>query len=144
MITDNPVTICDIGHNEHGLKYNFAQLERMKASGEYTHLIIVYGSVADKDVNAVIHLMPEDAVYIFTQAHGKRALPAKSAMEKYMAFCEEIGRQTADIHCIGTVVEARRKAEDIAASIVQADPCARPLIYIGGSTYVVSEAVADQ
>ena len=143
-ISDNPLTICDIGHNEHGLKYNFAQLERMKDSGEYTHLIIVYGSVADKDVDAVIHLMPQDAVYIFTQAHGKRALPAEKAMEKYMAFCKEVGRQTSDIHCIGTVVEARRKAEDIAASIVQADPCARPLIYIGGSTYVVSEAVADR
>jgi dihydrofolate synthase/folylpolyglutamate synthase len=51
-ISDNPLSICDIGHNEHGLKYNFAQLERMKASGEVTHLIIVYGSVADKDVDA--------------------------------------------------------------------------------------------
>ena len=140
-ISDNPVTICDIGHNEHGLKYNFAQLERMKSAGEFTHLIIVYGSVADKDVDAVIHLMPEGAVYVFTQAHGKRALPAEKAMEKYMAFCRETGRPPGDIHCVGTVVEARRMAEDIAASIMQADPCARPMIYIGGSTYVVSEAV---
>jgi dihydrofolate synthase/folylpolyglutamate synthase len=140
-ISDNPVTICDIGHNEHGLKYNFAQLERMKESGEFTHLIIVYGSVADKDVDAVIHLMPEDAVYVFTQAHGKRALPAEKAMEKYLTFCKDTGREPGDVRCVGDVAEARRQAEDIASSIMQTDPHASPLIYIGGSTYVVSEAV---
>lgn len=140
-ISDNPVTICDIGHNEHGLKYNFAQLERIMASGEYNHLIIVYGSVADKDVDAVIHLMPEHATYIFTQAHGKRALPAEQAMNKYMKFCEESGRQVGDVYCIEDVGQARRKAESIAAAIMQKNPDARPMIYIGGSTYVVSEAV---
>lgn len=143
-ISDNPVTICDIGHNEHGLKYNFAQLERIMASGECTHLIIVYGSVADKDVDAVIHLMPERATYIFTQAHGKRALPAEQAMNKYMKFCEESGRQVGDVYCIEDVVQARRKAESLSAAIMQENPDARPMIYIGGSTYVVSEAVAER
>ncbi len=141
-ISDNPLTICDIGHNEHGLKYNFAQLERMKASGEYSHLIIVYGSVADKDVNAVIHLMPEDAVYVFTQAHGKRALPAETAVKKYLDYCEASGAVPSQVYCVPVVSEARCKAEEIAASIVKEDPAARPIIYIGGSTYVVSEGVS--
>ena len=140
-ISDNPVTICDIGHNEHGLKYNFAQLERMKAAGEVTHLIIVYGSVADKDVDAVIHLMPEDAVYVFTQAHGKRALPAETAMKKYLDYCEESGAEPCQVYCVPVVSEAREKAEEIAASVMKNNPDARPMIYIGGSTYVVSEAV---
>ena len=75
-LSDNPYVICDIGHNEHGFKYNFAHLERMKSEGRCTDLIMVYGSVADKDVDSVIHLMPKDAIYVFTQAQGKRALPA--------------------------------------------------------------------
>jgi dihydrofolate synthase/folylpolyglutamate synthase len=141
-ISDNPYMICDIGHNEHGLKYNFAQLSRMKESGEITDLIMVYGSVADKDVNSVIHLMPEGAAYIFTQANGKRALPAEVAMKKYVAFCEESGRDASNVRCVPSVPEARRVAEELAASLLEADPSARPLIYIGGSTYVVSEAVA--
>ena len=140
-ISDNPLTICDIGHNEHGLKYNFAQLERMKASGEVTHLIIVYGSVADKDVDAVIHLMPEEAIYVFTQAHGKRALPAETAMKKYLDYCKESGAEPCQVYCVPVVSEAREKAEEVAASIMKADQNARPIIYIGGSTYVVSEAV---
>ena len=140
-ISDEPMTICDIGHNEHGLKYNFAQLERMKAEGECTHLVIVYGSVADKDVDSVIHLMPEDAVYVFTQAHGKRALPASAARDKYLAFCAESGRSAENVYVEEEVADAVTLARSLASGIVAAEPAARPLIYIGGSTYVVSEAV---
>lgn len=141
-LSDNPYMICDIGHNEHGLKYNFAHLERMKTEGKCTDLIIVYGSVADKDVDSVIHLMPKDAIYVFTQAQGKRALPAENIRDRYLTFCEENLRSIGTVHCAGTVVEAMNLAYEIAAGIVAADADARPLIYVGGSTYVVSEAVA--
>lgn len=137
-LSDSPYTICDIGHNEHGLKYNFAQLARMQADG-YS-LIMVYGSVADKDVDAVLHLMPEGAQYVFTQAHGKRALAAEKIRERYTAHCEEAGRTAENIHCCGTVIEAVKLAYSLAAELVETG--ARPLVYIGGSTYVVSEAVA--
>ena len=141
-LSDNPYVICDIGHNEHGLKYNFAHLERMKSEGRCTDLIMVYGSVADKDVDSVIHLMPKDAIYVFTQAQGKRALPAENIRDRYLTFCEENSRSIGRVHCAGTVVEAMNLAYEIAAGIVAADADARPLIYVGGSTYVVSEAVA--
>lgn len=141
-LSDNPYVICDIGHNEHGLKYNFAHLERMKTECKCTDLIIVYGSVADKDVDSVIHLMPKDAIYVFTQAQGKRALPAENIRDRYLTFCEENSRSIGTVHCAGTVVEAMNLAYEIAAGIVAADADARPLIYVGGSTYVVSEAVA--
>ena len=141
-ISDDPYVICDIGHNEHGLRHNFSQLERMLAEGEFTDLIMVYGSVADKDVDAVLHLMPENATYVFTQAHGKRALAAENVRGRYLAFCTETGRKTDDVHCCGTVVEAMELAFRHAASLKEADENARPLIYVGGSTYVVSEAVS--
>ena len=140
-LSDDPYVICDIGHNEHGLKYNFAQLEKMRKDGRCTHIIMLYGSVADKDVDAVLHLMPADAAYVFTQAHGKRALPAEEARDRYLSYCAETGRPTGDVHCCGTVIEAVRHACRLAALIKESDPDALPLIYIGGSTYVVSEAV---
>ncbi|MBQ3250465.1 MAG: bifunctional folylpolyglutamate synthase/dihydrofolate synthase [Bacteroidales bacterium] len=140
-LSDDPYVICDIGHNEHGLKYNFAQLEKMRKDGRCTHIIMVYGSVADKDVDAVLHLMPADAAYVFTQAHGKRALPAEEARDRYLSYCAETGRPTGDVHCCGTVIEAVRHACRLASLIKESDPDALPLIYIGGSTYVVSEAV---
>ena len=141
-ISDDPWMICDIGHNEHGLRYNFAQLERMRTEGRCSDLIIVYGSVADKDVDAVMHLMPEDAVYVFTKADGKRALAAAAVREKYLAFCESSGRSTENVHVEENVSAAVALAKSIAAEISSSRSGARPLIYIGGSTYVVSEAVA--
>lgn len=141
-IYDDPHMICDIGHNEHGLRYNFSQLSRMMDRGEFTDLIMVYGSVADKDVDAVLHLLPENAVYVFTQAHGKRALPAEIIRERYLAFCKDSGRPAGEVRCAGTVIEALKAAEELAASMKRTDPSACPLVYIGGSTYVVSEAVA--
>ena len=135
-LCDNPYTICDIGHNEHGLKYNFGQLSRMVDSGKFSKLIMVYGSVADKDVDAVLHLLPENAVYVFTQADSKRALSAVTIREKYLSHCQESGRPVGQVDVVPSVAEALETAFRLAV-LEKA-----PLIYIGGSTYVVSEAVA--
>ena len=140
-LSDNPLTICDIGHNEHGLRYNFSQLQRMKEDGQCSHLILVYGSVADKDVDAVLHLMPKDAIYIFTQAQSKRALPAESIYEKYALYCNETGLNLDNVYVRDNVKDAVALAREIASELTFSDQSANPLIYIGGSTYVVSEAV---
>lgn len=141
-LSDDPRVICDIGHNEHGLRNNFSQLEKMQADGRCSHLILVYGSVADKDVDSVLHLLPENASYVFTQAQGKRALPAKEIRDRYLAFCASCGRSAGDVLCVASVAEAVKAALDIASSLKAVDPDSSPLVYIGGSTYVVSEAVA--
>ena len=138
-LSETPLTICDIGHNEHGLRHNFAQLNRMKEEG--AELIIVYGSVADKDVDSVIHLMPEGATYIFTQAQSKRALAAEEISRKYHDFCAENGRNPGQVYVKDTVRSAVAMAREVTSGILEENPAAKPVIYIGGSTYVVSEAV---
>lgn len=141
-VSEDPWIICDIGHNAHGLKYNFHQLSQILSEGRCSKLIIVYGTVADKDYSAVFPLMPESAAYIFTNASGRRACPAGTVMARYEDFCRETGRDNGRIFEADTVEEAVAKAVSLAREA--ADDCAspRPLIYIGGSTYVVSEAVA--
>lgn len=143
-LSDAPLTICDIGHNEHGLRHNFAQLETMLADGRCSDLILVYGSVADKDVDSVLHLMPQNATYIFTQAQSKRALAAEKIYEKYTAFCRESGRKSDDIYVRDNVAEAVKLARELAQKCISADKEAKPFIYIGGSTYVVSESVTSE
>ena len=135
-ISDDPYVICDIGHNEHGLRHNFSQLERMLAEGEFTDLIMVYGSVADKDVDAALRHLPERAVCVFTQANSKRALAAEKIKEKYLAYCSETGRAAGDVYVTSAVTEALALSGKLAAGEIA------PFVYIGGSTYVVSEAVA--
>lgn len=138
QVMDNPRIICDIGHNEHGLKYNFSQLAQMQKSGEISKLIMVYGSVADKDVDAAVSLFPENAVYIFTKAKGKRAMPAEAVREKYLAMCASNGCEPSETYCLDNVSDAVSLALTIAGDCKDA----MPLVYVGGSTYVVSEAVA--
>jgi dihydrofolate synthase/folylpolyglutamate synthase len=135
-LSDSPYTICDIGHNEHGLKYNFAQLKKMIESGDFSKLIIVYGSVADKDVDAALRHLPEEAVCVFTQANSKRALAAEKIKEKYLTYCSETGRAAGDVYVTSAVTEALALSGKLAAGEIA------PFVYIGGSTYVVSEAVA--
>ena len=139
VLSESPLTICDIGHNEHGLRHNFSQLSRMKEGG--AELIIVYGSVADKDVDSVMHLLPEGATYIFTQAQSKRALSAEKISQKYHEFCTANGRDTGQIFVKDTVESAVELAQEIASSLLAENVDTQPVIYIGGSTYVVSEAV---
>lgn len=141
-ISDHPYVICDIGHNGHGLKYNFSQLADMKADGRCSDLIVVYGSVADKDVDQVLRLMPADAIHVFTQADSGRALPAEAVKERYIECCRSSGRDCGEIHVADTVADAVSLALKIAERVTGAGSSAHPLIYIGGSTYVVSEAVA--
>jgi dihydrofolate synthase/folylpolyglutamate synthase len=126
------LTIADIGHNGHGLRHNFSQLAMMKASGEVSDIILVYGSVADKDVDAALELMPEEVTVVFTQAQGKRALPADEVRESHLRQREQAG----DVYCEPDVAKAVSLAMDIASRKE------KPLVYIGGSTYVVSEAIA--
>ena len=143
QVSDNPRVICDIGHNEHGLKYNFAQLSQMLESGDVSKLIIVYGSVADKDVDAAVRLLPAGATYVFTKAQGKRAMPAETVRDKYLSVCACDARCPGEVYCCESVDDARRLAYQLVASYENSGTSsADVLIYVGGSTYVVSEFLA--
>lgn len=136
ILSDKPLVICDIGHNVHGLKYNFRQLEDMMSEGGFSDLIIVYGTVSDKDVDASVELFPRRAHYVFTQARGKRAMPASDILDRYLSVSREAGTEEVSAVSIPDVADA------VEYALNKAGECECPLIYIGGSTYVVSEAVS--
>lgn len=131
-----PDVICDIGHNAPALKYNFAQLNGYLESGAYSSLIIVYGVMADKNFDAIMPLFPENATWIFTAPQTRRADPAEDIMARYSAFCAKVGRQTSRLYVQNSVRDAVAAALKTAAAYG-----GNPLIYIGGSTFVVAEAV---
>ena len=133
-LSDVPYIICDIGHNAHALRYNFAQLRHEVSTGRFSSLIIVYGIMADKDIEPILPLMPADATYIFCAPDTPRALPAADLLARYRTFCEEQGRAP---HAY--VAETVREAVGMATRL--AKDYERPLVYIGGSTFVVAEAV---
>jgi len=81
-IQESPRVILDVAHNEHGV---LALLDQL-ASLHFQHLHIVTGMVKDKDIEAVLKLLPTDAMYYFTQSHIPRALPVNELAEKAVAM----------------------------------------------------------
>lgn len=134
-LSTNPEVLCDIGHNAPALAYNFGQLNGYIDSDEFTSLIIVYGVMADKNFDAIMPLFPENATWIFTTPQTKRAEPASRILERYSAYCKMTGRSVSRLYVQDSVRDAVALALKTASSYG-----GRPLVYVGGSTFVVSEA----
>lgn len=123
QLRKSPNIICDIAHNAHGIKYVVEQIEQQN----YKSLHIIFGMANDKDVNSVMQLLPHNATYYLTKASVDRALN------------EHILARHAESHslkysCYSKVGEA------IDTAIKNADK--DDLIFIGGSSFIVSDALA--
>ncbi len=148
-LSTQPYVLADIGHNPQALDNNFRQLEKLVARGDFSSLIIVYGIMADKDLDAILPLMPRNATYIFTTPQTPRALPADDILEKFRAFSEAAGDNAkARTFAFSSVRQAVQMAIQLAQRLgvqlsrsASAETPAPPLIYIGGSTFVVAEAL---
>ena len=120
----NPKVICDIGHNPAALARNFAQLG---SSGK--PLTIVYGIMADKALDDIAPLMPADADYILCAPKGNRALPVQELHSRLSKLRPELRLEEAP-----SVAQAVQTARDKSQN--------ESIIYIGGSTFVVAEALS--
>jgi dihydrofolate synthase/folylpolyglutamate synthase len=144
-LSSQPFVIADIGHNAQALQYNFQQMRKLLDEGVCSSLIIVYGIMADKDLDAILPLMPEDATYIFTAPNTPRALAADDLLSRFNAFHPV---RTSRTYAFTSVQQAVQMAVSLSRTLSQqlsrsasAESPAPPLIYIGGSTYVVAEAL---
>jgi dihydrofolate synthase / folylpolyglutamate synthase len=119
-LNDKPFIVCDTGHNEAGVQEVLSQIGKQK----FDKLHIVWGMVNDKDITAILKMLPRHTAYYFCQAKIPRAMPAQELMTK----ASEFGLQGL---VVGDVNEAIMKAK---RSCTEND-----MIFIGGSTFVVAE-----
>lgn len=125
-LSDNPLIVCDTGHNEAGLRYTMEQLDRTaKRRNGKKHIVI--GFVADKAIDDIIALLPHDATYYFTQASIPRALPVDQLKERF-----------AEHGIPGNTYSTPKDAADAALKTTSYSD----VIYIGGSTFVVADYLA--
>lgn len=126
VIGNAPLTICDTGHNSHGIRYVAEQLKQLMIANPIAKLHIVFGMVNDKDVEVVLDLLPHTAIYYFTQAQTHRAIPA-----------DELAKMAGNHALMGipypTVADAIKNARQNAEH--------DDVIFIGGSNYIVGEAL---
>ena len=122
ILAREPLTVCDTGHNAHGLALVGEQLRRRGGR----RLCCVMGFCADKDIAAIVKLLPADAHYIFTRAGVERAAATETIAR--LAAAAGLGCEQAP-----TVAEALARAR---ATLSPED-----MLFIGGSTFVVAEAM---
>ena len=119
-IQESPKIILDVAHNEHGVNALLDQL----ATLHFKELHIITGMVKDKDVEAVLNLLPKKANYYYTQSHIPRALS-----------CTELSDKGNRLGLVGECYE------NVNLAIEQANKNANPqdLILVIGSVFLVAE-----
>jgi len=122
QLQSSPRIICDIAHNAHGLRYVAEQL----LAEHYERLHIVFGMANDKDVDAVLAIMPVKAHYYFTKASVERALNEK-ILEIHAA---DHGLEGSTFPSVSEAVHAAKE-----------NAGENDLIFIGGSSFVVADAL---
>jgi dihydrofolate synthase/folylpolyglutamate synthase len=122
ILNKQPLTICDTGHNINGIAYVLEQI----AQQNFEHLHFVIGMVKDKDIVKILALLPVNATYYFTKANIPRALSELDLQAQASNF--QLKGKT-----YPSVKEAIAAANNAASK--------NDLIFIGGSTFVVAEAI---
>ena len=120
VINNKPLTVCDTGHNLGGFTYLVQQIKSQKCD----KLRIVFGMVNDKDIKGVISLLPKNAIYYFTQASVKRAMPSNELKSLAQAY--------------GLYGNAYDNIEQAYTTALH-DANENDFIYIGGSSFVVAD-----
>jgi dihydrofolate synthase/folylpolyglutamate synthase len=122
QLSSNPLTYADTGHNEAGMR------EVLKQISEIPHyqLYFVLGMVNDKDLSAILSLLPARAEYFFCAASVPRALDAT------------VLQTHAKKHGLKGAVYTSVKD---ALSAAQAKAGRSDLVFVGGSTFTVADAL---
>ncbi|ALL07918.1 dihydrofolate synthase [Pedobacter sp. PACM 27299] len=121
-LSENPLVICDTGHNIAGI----TEVVQNINDTPHDQLHIVIGMVKDKDITGVLQLLPTDAHYYFCQPDLERALPVL-----------ELAEQAKNYYLVGDVFPSVQLAFHAAKDNANAND----LIFIGGSTFVVAEVL---
>lgn len=121
-LNKKPLTICDIGHNEDGIKEIVKGIKKIK----YNHLHFVLGTVNDKDITKMLSLLPKEATYYFCKAKIPRAMNEKEL--------KTLGNK------MGLKGESYKSVK-AALKVAQSSAKKQDLIFIGGSAFVVAEVI---
>jgi len=120
IISNNPTIICDTAHNEAAIRMVVSQLMRL----DYLNLHFIIGFSNDKNLEKISKLFPEDSKYFFVQSKVGRARNAKEVRDIF-----KLNNRHGDIfESIKTTIEYVKGLSN-----------ENDVIFIGGSTFVVSE-----
>jgi dihydrofolate synthase/folylpolyglutamate synthase len=120
QLGSSPKIICDTAHNTHGLKIVLNQL----MNENHSQLHIVLGLVNDKNLDEILPLFPQNAIYYFCKPNIPRGLD----LETLIVNTNKYKLNGKGYDSVSTAYQAARN------QAVSTD-----FIFVGGSTFVVAE-----
>lgn len=124
IFSHKPLCIADTAHNIEGLTYAASQLSTMR----YEELHFVMGFVNDKDVKAMVSILPKQASFYFSAPDILRAMPVDKLKD-------ELKSLNITSRFFSTLTEAFNQAKS------HAKP--KDLIFVGGSIFTVAELLPE-
>jgi len=121
IISERPLTICDVAHNKDGLREVVKQLK----ATPHRHLHFVFGIVNDKDIIPMLKLLPKEATYYYCKAKIPRAMDAGELKQRAEKFKLRGNVYSSVKTALGAAQKNARKND---------------LVFVSGSTFVVAEA----
>ncbi len=118
----NPMIIADTGHNTDGIRQVVFQLKQLR----YNRLHFVLGMVNDKNIDGILQMLPQTAVYYFCKADIPRGLDAGVLASKALEF----GLRGEIYDSVWTAFNKARYSAGM-----------DDVVFVGGSTFVVAEVV---
>ena len=122
IIGKDPLIICDVAHNHEALSIVLNHLISM----EYNKIHFVIGFVNDKNLNSIINLFPMHAEFYFTKPNIERGMD-QLELQNLFKSKNRIGNSFSNVKLALKSALNMSKKDDI--------------IYVGGSTFVVAEAM---
>ena len=120
VIQNNPLIICDTAHNIAALKEVISQL----ISLEYSKLYFIIGFSDDKDLDKISKIFPENSEYYFVKPKVDRGKDSQEVKQIFESN-NRIGITQISVNEAINQIKKTSSKDDI--------------IFIGGSTFVVSE-----
>lgn len=116
----NPLTICDVAHNEDGIRNTLQEARDMA----YKKMYIIVGFVEDKDPESLIPLFPAGAIYATCNMENPRGMKGTEVAAIFT-------RHGYKINHYPSPTEALKWAREMAGN--------EDIILVIGSTFLVSE-----
>jgi len=125
VLGHSPLLVCDTGHNADGWKEVMQNINRTP----HHNLHLVLGVMADKDLDEMLPVLPLEAKYYFCQVDLPRAMPARELAQKAEAY-GLLGQYYDNV--LAATAEALKMADS------------QDLIFVGGSTFIVGDLLANR
>ena len=123
-LASEPLVICDVGHNEEGIKLIAEEINKLKLNAYF-----VLGFVSDKDLDSIIPLLPQAQSIALVKPNVIRGMNANDAQHAFQ-------RHGVLTSAYSNLQEALETTYD---HILKSGSVTNSLLFIGGSNFLVAD-----